>query len=66
MSKCVSCPFGYSCLDPTLPPVPCISGTYSSGGNSSCLPCPAGKSCIDPSQAPITCPVGTYSPSVGL
>ena len=41
-SECLRCEPGFKCLNSSLSPVLCDSGTYSSGGASECKQCPAG------------------------
>lgn len=59
--SCIHCPAGYHCPNASIPPIPCPSGTYSSGGNASCSLCPEAQSCLDPAKAPVNCEDGTYS-----
>jgi hypothetical protein len=37
------CPAGYECPSNTSQPIPCLDGTYATGGNDKCIPCPVPK-----------------------
>jgi hypothetical protein len=79
-ASCSICPGGYSCPDVSLPPQPCLNGTYSLPGegfcrdcqpgttsdiaSSTCYPCPVGFECSDPSS-PAACEPGFYASSLG-
>lgn len=66
------CPAGHFCVEGSVNPVACPSGTYSgSTGNtdsSACLPCPSGFECPDAGTAEATepCPAGYYCPAGGF
>ena len=42
LTKCLECPAGFICQNPSLAPVPCENGTYSKGAATNCTMCPAG------------------------
>lgn len=58
-SACTNCPAGSYCANPTVAPVACGTGYYSSSGSSSCLPCPGGALCSSTTVGS-TCSSGTY------
>ncbi len=66
-NNCTSCPPGKYCLEATVNPKDCESGSFSGGGADKvgCTPCPAGMHCaMYGLSAPSgSCPSGSSSPS---
>lgn len=59
--RCIACPAGYECSDPTLGNVVCGGGSFSTNGSVACTSCPAGSLCTSSFSAPQTCGAGNYS-----
>lgn len=60
--SCTVCIAGYACPSTTSNTMmPCPSGYYSIGGQSSCTLCPTGSYCPSRTSSPLDCPMGTFS-----
>ena len=58
---CTTCPAGFECSNPGVPPVRCFLGSYSEAGDINCTLCPSGMSCPSPDMLPQSCGPGEYS-----